>query len=157
GADAERSARALSAQAFVVGNQMVFGAGQFSPTTPAGRRLLAHELAHTIQQRERSSPLPDRLSTTSPNDPAQWAAERIARDVLGDRPVPAGRMVLRSDLAVARSPDPVGEATETDRESVVLEAARYLRSMADFVHTKRQAAAVALATTPGSAAGPRAF
>ncbi|HYE27804.1 MAG TPA: DUF4157 domain-containing protein [Allosphingosinicella sp.] len=50
GATADRSARAVEAQAFTVGGDIVFGAGRFAPDTSAGRRLLAHELAHTLQQ-----------------------------------------------------------------------------------------------------------
>src|SRR5271166_1427952 len=49
-ARAAESARAVSARAFAVGQDVVFGAGQYEPATTGGRRLLAHELAHTIQQ-----------------------------------------------------------------------------------------------------------
>lgn len=44
------SARALSAQAYTVGSDVVFGAGRFAPASRDGRRLLAHELAHAVQQ-----------------------------------------------------------------------------------------------------------
>jgi hypothetical protein len=44
------SAHAVSAQAYTVGQHIVFGAGRYAPGTEAGHRLLAHELAHTIQQ-----------------------------------------------------------------------------------------------------------
>lgn len=50
GTVAEQSARDVSAHAYSVGNNIVFGQGQFAPETRAGRRLLAHELAHVIQQ-----------------------------------------------------------------------------------------------------------
>jgi hypothetical protein len=50
GALAERSAEAVHARAFTLGNDVVFGHGEFAPDTPAGRRLLAHELTHVIQQ-----------------------------------------------------------------------------------------------------------
>ena len=46
-------ARALSARAFTVGHDVVFGAGQYAPNTVPGRLLLAHELAHTVQQSRR--------------------------------------------------------------------------------------------------------
>ena len=49
-AQAAASARAVNALAYTVGNHVVFGAGQYAPTTTGGSRLLAHELAHTIQQ-----------------------------------------------------------------------------------------------------------
>lgn len=47
---AEQSARAIGARAYTVGRDIVFGAGTFAPATPAGRRLLAHELTHVVQQ-----------------------------------------------------------------------------------------------------------
>ena len=50
GATADRSARDLNALAFTVGNQIVFGPGEFAPETREGRSLLAHELTHVIQQ-----------------------------------------------------------------------------------------------------------
>jgi hypothetical protein len=47
---AGHSARDVSAHAYTVGRDIVFGAGQFAPQTQTGRRLLAHELTHFVQQ-----------------------------------------------------------------------------------------------------------
>ncbi|WP_374586864.1 eCIS core domain-containing protein [Ideonella dechloratans] len=47
---AARLAGSLSARAFAVGQDLVFGAGQYRPGTPEGRHLLAHELTHVLQQ-----------------------------------------------------------------------------------------------------------
>jgi hypothetical protein len=44
------SAAALHAAAYTAGNHIVFGANRFAPETSAGRHLLAHELAHVVQQ-----------------------------------------------------------------------------------------------------------
>jgi hypothetical protein len=44
------SARALDASAYTIGRSVVFGAGRYAPDTTGGRRLLAHELTHVIQQ-----------------------------------------------------------------------------------------------------------
>ena len=49
GARAARSARAVGALAYTVGRDVVFGAGAYAPDSRAGRRLLAHELAHVVQ------------------------------------------------------------------------------------------------------------
>lgn len=49
-ARAAASARAQGAAAFALGRQLVFGAGRYAPDTATGRRLLAHELAHVVQQ-----------------------------------------------------------------------------------------------------------
>ena len=45
-----RAARAIAARAFTVGRDIVFGSEQYQPSTEAGRRLMAHELAHVAQQ-----------------------------------------------------------------------------------------------------------
>ena len=50
-AQAAESARSVQALAYTVGDRVVFGSGQYAPRTDSGRRLIAHELAHTIQQR----------------------------------------------------------------------------------------------------------
>jgi hypothetical protein len=55
-ARAAATAADLDAAAFTVGHDVVFGAGgRFDPASPEGRRLLAHELAHVVQQ-SRSTP-----------------------------------------------------------------------------------------------------
>ena len=48
--EAARSAELANALAYTVGNDIVFGKGQYQPSTFEGKRLLAHELAHVIQQ-----------------------------------------------------------------------------------------------------------
>ena len=50
GAQAAESARSVGARAYTVGQNIVFGAGQYAPHTSQGRQLLAHELTHTVQQ-----------------------------------------------------------------------------------------------------------
>ncbi len=47
---AAESARAVSALAYTVGKNIVFNRGEYSPGTQGGRRLLAHELTHVVQQ-----------------------------------------------------------------------------------------------------------
>jgi hypothetical protein len=51
-ARAAESARAMDARAYTVGQDIVFGAGRYAPGTSQGRRLMAHELTHVVQQRQ---------------------------------------------------------------------------------------------------------
>jgi hypothetical protein len=53
GTPAAQSAQALSARAFTVGHDIVFGKHQYVPDSAPGRLLLAHELTHVVQQGER--------------------------------------------------------------------------------------------------------
>jgi hypothetical protein len=48
---ARRTTRALDANAFTVGRDIFFAAGKYAPEEPAGYARLAHEAAHTVQQR----------------------------------------------------------------------------------------------------------
>lgn len=49
GSTAEQSARDINANAYTLGNNIVFGAGQYNPESQSGKRLLAHELTHVVQ------------------------------------------------------------------------------------------------------------
>ncbi len=50
GPEAAASAEALNAHAYTLGRDVVFNAGRYDPAGAAGQRLLAHELAHVVQQ-----------------------------------------------------------------------------------------------------------
>jgi len=50
GSTAEQSAQDVNANAYTVGQNIVFGAGRFARESQQGRRLLAHELTHVVQQ-----------------------------------------------------------------------------------------------------------
>jgi hypothetical protein len=71
GNEAADSARALSANAYTSGANIVFGDGQYAPGSSTGRRLLVHELTHVIQQRTGPvaiTPAGPDLAISSPND-----------------------------------------------------------------------------------------
>lgn len=53
---AEQSALAVNARAYTVGNSIVFGAGQYAPQTESGKKLVAHELTHVVQQGRSGTP-----------------------------------------------------------------------------------------------------
>ena len=79
---AAESARALEAEAYTVGANVVFGQGMYQPRTEVGQRLLAHELAHALQQRMAPRP-PSQLHV----DPLEEAAEREAKRIGEQRPM----------------------------------------------------------------------
>lgn len=92
GRDAEESARDLNAHAYTAGSSIVFGAGRFDPGTNDGRRLLAHELTHVVQQngsqeavqREPAPPVDPGVGAGVPIRPSdQLEAQLDAEDALG--------------------------------------------------------------------------
>ncbi len=50
GSDAESTSKDLNAKAYTVGKDIAFGKGEYQPETHEGKKLIAHELTHTIQQ-----------------------------------------------------------------------------------------------------------
>jgi Domain of unknown function (DUF4157) len=81
---AAESARAVNALAYTVGRDVVFGSGQHTPHTSPGQHLIAHELAHVIQQQHLHT-VPAGIS--EPNSPlehqAGHAADRITSGFAG--------------------------------------------------------------------------
>lgn len=73
-ASAAASARAVNAVAYTHGSDIVFDAGRYAPDTADGKHLLAHELAHTIQQGFAPA-----LADPSPAAPGGDPAASIAR------------------------------------------------------------------------------
>lgn len=76
------SARTVSASAYTVGNDVVFGSRQYSPSSARGQMLLAHELTHVVQQQNVSSlPLEQRLEVGPANDPYEREADEAAEQL----------------------------------------------------------------------------
>jgi hypothetical protein len=77
-ARAAEAARAVSALAYTVGGDVVFGSGQYGPSTPWGQRLLAHEVTHVLQQRDTGSAFSPSLQMDSAENASEKEAEAIA-------------------------------------------------------------------------------
>lgn len=76
---AAESAEAVSALAYTAGRHVVFGAGRYAPGTPAGNRLLAHELAHTLQQGQGTGSLQRAIKLEIQTSNHVWAVKRSGR------------------------------------------------------------------------------
>jgi hypothetical protein len=110
GAQAAASAQAVDAQAYTVGRSVVFGSGRYAPGTAEGRDLLAHELAHVVQQGS-AAPPSGPLRVGAANDPAETAADRAAAGQGAAAGAAGGASVqLRRKVVVA----PVGAAPQIE-------------------------------------------
>ena len=104
-AGAAESAEAVGAHAYTVGRDVVFGAGKYAPGSAGGQRLLAHELAHVVQQSGGGSALQASLEIGPVDAPEEREADLAAAAVLrGGR---VGPISLASS-AVQREPDDGG-------------------------------------------------
>jgi len=111
GREAAESARSVNALAYTVGNDVVFGAGQYEPGTSAGAGLIAHELTHVVQQNGRLSRSAGSAGV-SPREEDEPQTMRLARS---SGPVPVSAVVetptLQADFALpVRRPNAEGRA-----------------------------------------------
>jgi hypothetical protein len=108
---AAESAKAVNALAYTVGHNVVFGASQYAPDTRAGRRLIAHELTHTLQQGGAASSALDRLTIGDVADAGEQEADRLAENVLRDTVVQPRIQAL---LQIQRDEDSPATHAETE-------------------------------------------
>jgi hypothetical protein len=120
---AAASARAVDALAYTVGHDVVMGANQYEPGTPAGRRLLAHELAHTLQQ-PAAAPT-GRLAIGEPGSASERQADAAAASVVDGRSAPS--LAHAGAPALQRTPVD-GRSTGLGRSTLPYREARDLAS-----------------------------
>lgn len=113
GERADTAARSIHARAFTLGRDVVFRSGEYRPDTREGKRLLAHELSHVVQQNgTRPSERPTLLRGDAP---AERDAEAAARSVA--RGEAAGRVGTVDERVVARQEQPETNERERSEET----------------------------------------
>lgn len=111
GDEAAASAKSVQARAYTTGRHIVFDRGGYAPETAAGRRLLAHELAHVVQQRGEYDrrPIeigqPDDLAEREANDMADRALAGTVADAVAMPSPGAPPMLRRQEEGQEAKPD----------------------------------------------------
>ncbi len=88
---------AVGARAYTTGQDIHFGTGQYNPTSGAGEHLLAHEVAHTVQQAGGVQRMQFKLAVSMPDDHLEHEADRAADAMIAGAPaqVSSGAGVAR--------------------------------------------------------------
>lgn len=108
-ADADAAARALGARAFAVGHDVFFRAGAYDPHGRAGQRLIAHEVAHTVQARGAAAPVSGTMTVSQPEDAVERQADAFAEEfVRPARVEPSGPPARQAASASALGAVPSG-------------------------------------------------
>lgn len=126
GSESQEATHAVGAKAYTVGNDIHFAAGKYQPDDPSGMHLLAHEVAHTVQQSGGAQRRQNKLEVSTPQDAAEHEADRAADAMVRGEAV----TVVGSAGRIARK-TPEGEATkkgEPDKEQMV-EVEKHLLAM----------------------------
>jgi hypothetical protein len=116
---ASASAQSVGANAYTVGNDIVFRSGHFDPATPTGQRTLAHELTHVVQQR--SGPVdgdaaPGGIRLSDPGDRFERAADARADQLIGGSPGSGTSAAPTAQLETERTEDDVMAGHALQRE-----------------------------------------
>ncbi len=106
GPPAAANAQRLRAEAYTVGRHIVFAGGRYQPSTPRGIDLLAHEIAHTVQQRGAPAGLPSTDVGAAPTSTEHQADRAAALALRGppERGAAAAALSRTSRPQVARRP-----------------------------------------------------
>jgi Domain of unknown function (DUF4157) len=105
-ARAAESARAVNALAYTVGRDLVFGAGMYQPGTIAGNNLLAHELAHVIQQGHARPEVGVALNISQPRESVNSQANAAVSSGIRTPAVARGRVPVSNTLWRKPAPPP---------------------------------------------------
>ena len=100
---AAKSAQSVNALAYTVGRDVVLNSGQYAPDQTSGKRLLAHELTHVIQQKNFPSLQRDQLKIGSAHDNFERQADQTANNIHNFKSVPVisegSQQSVQRDLA----------------------------------------------------------
>src|SRR5438128_3652802 len=102
---ATESARSVQAHAYTVGNDVVFQSDKYAPESDSGKRMLAHELTHVVQQRSGpvdGTPAAGGIQVSHPSDRFEQAAESTADRVMSSPTAAAPISVGDSSSSVQR-------------------------------------------------------
>ena len=99
---ASDSARSVQAHAYTVGSDVVFQSGKYQPESDSGKRMLAHELTHVVQQRSgpvAGTPAAGGIKISHPSDSFEQAAESSADRVMSSgTPAPAAASSVQTSV-----------------------------------------------------------
>ncbi len=112
-AEAAESAQTVNALAYTVGQDVVFGNGQYNPASTIGKHLLAHELTHVIQQRNQPTAPQQKLKVGRSDEDSEHEADRAASQVITGEQVIINTSAggkLQRQTAPAASPSAGGAA-----------------------------------------------
>ena len=118
-AGAARASDAIAARAFTVEQDIFFGPGEYAPGTPAGDRLLAHELTHALQHEDGRLPTPtgEGLEVSSPTDRHEREATSMEDRVLSALPSAAEVTAPDAGLGAGVLVDAAPSAALASREA----------------------------------------
>jgi len=151
-ADAMQMSQNLKAQAFTSGQHIYFGAGQYQPHSAKGQHLLAHELAHTIQQGASKTHISQSKPSSSvpvsqPTDASEQEAETVANRVVTGHSLSPNALssigttnshliARRAAADIPATPSDISKKAPSDRISLVTATFEPSAAISDYLETQ---------------------
>lgn len=137
GTTAERSAHAFGARAYTIGNNIVFNRRAYNPHAPVGRRLLAHELTHVLQQRsgaKRIQRVP--LTVEQKQEIDRWVAEDYSNSIQAAKKMYEGskREQRKGKKRAQRLIDKINEQLPKVSGSGAAQRKAFMKKMLSILH-----------------------
>ena len=117
---ASESAKSVQAHAYTVGSDIVFQSGKYDPGSDSGKRMLAHELTHVVQQRSGpvdGTPADGGIKISNPADRFEQAAEQSANDVMASNQ--AAPALEGAGPSLQREPDSGDDKLQDEKDGSV--------------------------------------
>jgi hypothetical protein len=105
GGASQTAAAAVGARAYTLGQDIHFGAGHYDPGSAGGQHLLAHEVAHTVQQAGGVQGRQHKLEISAPGDAHEVEADRAADAMVRGESAPIGNALAGVSRKIMCSPD----------------------------------------------------
>lgn len=147
GEQAAEAARSVDADAYTIGRDVVFDTGQYKPNTGEGRRLVAHELAHVVQQSGSAPSVGSSLRISPVESNLEAGANTASQTAVSGQSVPAsslGRVgnVLSRQARRSRTPPthlPQTPGPGANDFTIVLQDLGFVRPARAVIETVREA------------------
>lgn len=143
GTESSRSASSVSARAYAIGQDVHFGSGQYDPTTTRGQQLIAHEVAHTVQQRGTGARAQFKLEVTAAGDACEVEADAAADAMMAGRPFSvqsSGLAIARQDHASTAIDDTIGGRASMQRHIAGLATIAAVQEQLELLHAAEASA-----------------
>jgi hypothetical protein len=119
--DASRDAAAsVAARAYTIGDDIHFAAGEYDPTSTPGQHLIAHEVAHTVQQRGGVATRQNKLAVSEAGDSLEVEADRAADAMVAGAPAAISggeRSIARKGDGKPKKPGEDSSVSVTDKKA----------------------------------------
>ncbi len=135
GESSARAAREIGASAYTTGSDIHFAEGAYNPSTTEGKRLLAHEAVHTVQQGLGQTTRQHKTEVSQPSDPAEREADNLADAIVTTGAATHPPQVQATPHIARQTPTVAPATTETTNTTAAAQPEKTWEELLPHVHS----------------------